>query len=270
MNMEAILSKNGKTYWIETGDSILRERLRHGQYQSTNWDFVQTILPRWRVCLDIGSNNALNAIHYAERFQQVHCWEPTPTTQTLWRNTIRDNGVTNCTLYTDALGKQQGTADIMIVPQCNGHNFLDHTPYNERAKESKKQRHTVTVQTLDAYGFTDVDFVKIDVEGFEWFVLQGAEHTISTNRPLIQAEVNPQFSQKFGYTAQAMIEWMRQRQYRVCSKRQGWLDGEFTNRSRTLLHNGVAIQREIDLFFVPQEWNTNLYSNTYETLFEEI
>jgi len=67
-----------------------------------------------------------------------------------------------------------------------------------------------------------------------------------------------------------MIEWMRQRRYRVCSKRQGWLDGEFTNRTRTLLHNGVAIQREIDLFFVPQEWNTNLYSNTFETLFEEI
>jgi FkbM family methyltransferase len=270
MNIEAIHSKNGKTYWVEEGDNILKNRLQYGQYQSTNWDFVQKILPTWRVCLDIGSNNALNAIHYAERFDHVHCWEPTPTTQTLWHNTVRDNGVTNTTLYKEALGDRPGTADIMVVPQCNGHNFIDHTPYNPRAKGSEKQRHTVNVQTLDSYGFDEVDFIKIDVEGYELYVLQGAEHTLQQNRPLVQAEVNPAFSQKFGYTAQAMIDWMRQRDYRVCSKKQGWLDGEFTNQRQTLLHNGVALRREIDLFFVPREWHTNLYSNTYDTLFEEI
>jgi FkbM family methyltransferase len=270
MQIEAINSKNGKTYWVEQGDSILRERLKHGQYQSTNWDFVQKVLTSWRTALDLGSNNGLNAVHYSEKFDRVECFEPTPTTQTLWRNTVRDNQANNCMLHTQALGDAPGTAEMMLVPQCNGHNFLDHSQHNPKAKESKKERATVEVRTLDSYNFQQVDFIKIDVEGYEQFVLNGGEQTLMRERPLVQIEVNPQFSQKFGYTAQSMLEWMRTRNFRVCSKNLGWLDGEFTNKTRTLMHNGVAIRREIDLFFVPVEWNLNLYNNRYDTLFEEV
>ena len=46
------------------------------------------------------------------------------------------------------------------------------------------------VKTLDSYNFTDVDIIKIDVEGFEVPLLEGARETILSNRPWIQIEAN--------------------------------------------------------------------------------
>lgn len=274
MNIEAIHAKNGKTYWVESGDTLYIQRLKSGQYQRTNWDFAQTVLPRFRTCIDIGSNNACNAIHYAERFDTVECFEPTPLAQALWQNTVKDNAVTNVSLHTEAVAERAGTTEIITHKLNGGHNHLAHYDKNPRAKRERLGRDTVTVQTrtLDSYSFIDVDFIKIDVEGYEWFVLQGAEQTIQRERPLLQLEIVANQCRKFNYRAEDMIEWLRERDYRVCSKRDGWLDGVFEGRHRNdnrgLYHNGVKRQGDMDLFFIPLEWQHQL--EPAKELFEEI
>jgi len=271
MNTEAIHSKNGKIYWVESGDTLYIQRLKSGQYQSTNWDFAQKVLPRFRTCIDIGSNNACNAIHYAERFHTVECFEPTPLAQTLWKNTVRDNAVTNVSLHTEALAECAGVTEIITHERNGGHNHLAHYDKNPRARRDRLGRDTVAVQTqtLDSYSFTRVDFIKIDVEGYEWFVLQGAEQTIQRERPLLQLEIVANQCRKFNYRAEHMIEWLRARDYRVCSKRDGWLDGVFEDKHRRgLYHNGAKRQGDMDLFFIPQEWRHELEPR--KELFSEI
>jgi hypothetical protein len=49
---------------------------------------------------------------------------------------------------------------------------------------------TVPVFTLDMFGFDDVDYIKIDVEGFEKKVLLGARRTLDRHNPLIVIEQN--------------------------------------------------------------------------------
>jgi len=48
----------------------------------------------------------------------------------------------------------------------------------------------VQQKTLDSFVFEDVDYIKIDVEGHELKVLQGATNTIKTYNPLIVVEEN--------------------------------------------------------------------------------
>lgn len=258
--IEPILSKNGKTYWVESEDTLYSQRLKAGQYQSTNWQFAQSILPQFRNCIDCGSNNACNAVHYAERFEWVHCFEPTDLAITLWQNTVRDNHTENTTLYTTALAETEGTTEIILHHKNGGHNHLSHYDKNPRAHRDRLTRKTQTVEThtLDSYDFQHVDFIKIDVEGYEYYVLQGAEQTLQKNRPLLQLEIVANQCRKFNYEAEHMIEWLRQRDYRVCSKRDGWLLGEFEGKGTKLLYNGVARSGDMDLFFVPREWNTRL------------
>ena len=263
-NIEPIQSKNGKIYWVEQEDTLYLQRLKAGQYQGNNWRFAQTILPQFRNCIDIGSNNACNAIHYAERFEWVECFEPTPLAQNLWHNTIRDNQVKNVTLHQEALGEYQGTTQIITHEKNGGHNHLAHYDKNPRANKDRLTRTTVEVEVkrLDDYDFEQVDFIKIDVEGYEWFVLQGGIKTLQQNRPLLQLEIVANQCRKFNYRAEDMIEWLRQQDYRVCSKKDGWLDGVFEGRHRSdnkgLYHNGVIRKRDMDLFFVPQEWDIKL------------
>jgi len=270
MNIEKINSKDGKVYWIEQGDTLYSQRLHSGQYQRSNWTFAQSILPQFRNCIDIGSNNAVNAINYAELFEWVECFEPTPLAQTLWKNTVRDNGVENVTLHTLALGEHTTTTEILVHERNGGHNHLTHWDKNPRANQSKNTRNTVTVDvtTVDSYAFEHVDFVKIDVEGYEWFVLQGAEQTILRERPLLQLEIVGKQCVKFNYTAEQMIQWIRQRGYRVASKRDGWLPGVFSTVRGELLYDGLARRGDMDLFFIPQEWSVNLHTSTFGDLFE--
>ena len=244
MNIEPILSKDGKTYWIERGDTLYAERLRHGQYQKTNWVFAQTLLDQTRRAIDVGSNNAVNAIHYSEVFDWVECFEPTQLAQQLWQNTIRDNGVENATLHTEALGEHTATTEILLHPNNGGHNHLAHYDKNPRARpeRSSKQTQSVAVATLDSKKFANVDFLKIDVEGYEFYVLQGGRRTIEQDRPVCQLEMVESQCRKFGYEPNDILAWFRTLDYRCVSKRRGWIDQGWSK--------GRA---DMDLFFVPRE-----------------
>ena len=48
----------------------------------------------------------------------------------------------------------------------------------------------VKVTTLDSFDFVDIGFIKLDVEGYETKILQGAVRTIENNNPTIVVEQN--------------------------------------------------------------------------------
>lgn len=255
MNILPIHSKDSHTYWVEEGDTLYIQRLRNGQYQRTNWQFAQTLIDDWSCAIDVGSNNACNAIHYAKRFTTVECFEPTPLAQQLWRNTVRDNSVTNVVLHPVGVGERSYSTEIITHWKNGGHNHLAHYDKNPRADESRSHRIKVPVQveTIDSFNFTNVGFIKVDVEGYEKFVLQGALQLISQSRPTIQLEIVANQCRKFGYNAEDMIEWIRSWDYTVVSKRRGNLLGKFTSDGKQIYYNGEHYRGEMDLWFQPNE-----------------
>jgi len=254
-NILPIHSKDGHTYWVEQGDTLYIQRLQQGQYQRTNWAFAQTLVDDWTRAIDVGSNNACNAIHYAKRFDSVECFEPTPLAQELWTNTVRDNQVANVTLYKVGVGEKSYTTEILTHEKNGGHNHLAHYDKNPRADEERSNRVRVAVQveTLDSFNFQDVGFIKVDVEGYEKFVLEGAQTLIAQCRPTIQLEIVANQCRKFNYKAEDMIEWIRSWDYTVVSKNRGNLYGKFTSDGKQIFYNGEHYKREMDLWFQPNE-----------------
>jgi FkbM family methyltransferase len=72
--------------------------------------------------------------------------------------------------------------------------------------ESSVQRREVRLVSLDSY-FADqhIDFIKIDIEGYEWFALQGASEVINRNKPSLMVEV--QSNQK------EIFAWLTEKDY---------------------------------------------------------
>lgn len=272
MNIEPIHSKDGHTYWVESGDKLYIQRLKAGQYQRSNWVFAQTLIDTWTRCIDVGTNNACNAIHYAKRFSTVECFEPTPLAQQLWTNTVRDNKVTNVNLYTVGLGEKAYTTEILIHEKNGGHNHLAHYDKNPRSRPegSNRQRVAVDVKTLDSFNFQDVGFIKIDVEGYERFVLEGARSTIARCRPTIQLEIVGNQCRKFNYRAEDMIAEIQSWGYSVVSRHRGVLQGEFKTVGPQLQFNGAKMKGEMDLWFQPTErLRKSVKDEIINNLFEE-
>ena len=86
----------------------------------------------------------------------------------------------------------------------------------ESIRPSKKPCHKV-----DEFNFTDIDYIKIDVEGFEKKVLIGAKETILKYKPLIVIEQNHvTIENEVRYAAKALLIEMGYRQ--VAIDKRGW------------------------------------------------
>ena len=80
-----------------------------------------------------------------------------------------------------ALGKENGKALLDIEEDNTG---------NTRIKViNETDLKTIEVRTLDSFDLKDIDYMKIDVEGFELPVLQGAVKTIRESKPFIHVEM---------------------------------------------------------------------------------
>ena len=66
----------------------------------------------------------------------------------------------------------------------------------------------INMRTIDSYNLQKVDFIKIDVEGFESFVLTGAIKTIQKFKPTMLIEINRGALEKNGMTSENIFSFL--------------------------------------------------------------
>ena len=125
----------------------------------------------WRGCVDAGANVGMWTRYLMQDFEQVHCFEPNPVFIECWRkNTPADQ---NAVLHEVGLGDSEHTATF-TQPLAQ---LLDRTPGD------------IQIRTLDSFELVDIDFIKIDVDGYEDLLVKGAQETIAQNLPVINIEM---------------------------------------------------------------------------------
>lgn len=113
---------------------------------------------------------------------QIHAFEPTKDVfETLHKN-IELNALQDCIKpHNAALGLTNGRASIKNRPTDN----LGGTSIQS------DENGDLVLKRLDDFDFTGIDFVKMDVEGFEADVLRGGVAFFATNKPALQIEIFP-------------------------------------------------------------------------------
>jgi FkbM family methyltransferase len=137
----------------------------------------------WRVAVDVGGHVGLWSAHLAKRFGAVMAFEPLEVHRECFRMNVLHP---NVTLYPEALGESEQTVH-MDAPRgsTGGTHVAD-------AGEAAQMRR------LDDYGMQNVDFMKLDCEGYELHVLRGAEETLKRCKPAIIVEQKPGRAESFG------------------------------------------------------------------------
>lgn len=116
------------------------------------------------------------------------------------------------TVHDVAAGPVESEVTFFIHPTLSAYSSLGQ-PARGTWEELIATR--VLMRPLDAVLTTGVDVVKIDVEGAELGVLQGAERLLATCRPTLMFESAPPHDDGLGYTKQALWSWLDERDYGI-------------------------------------------------------
>jgi len=134
---------------------------------------------------DVGANVGAFTCQIASLGHAVHAFEPVPETFCRLKNNVRFNGLLDrAHLNCLAVGKEQGLVTFHIEDNSPATNRMEMSSQNQIGKAINTQ--VVAAIDLDGYcksqGVKFIDFLKIDVEGMEPYVLQGARTLLNERR----------------------------------------------------------------------------------------
>jgi FkbM family methyltransferase len=168
----------------EMDQSMLSHAEKHKPQKFRAWhgNFIDDIIDLYlhpdcqkRTAIDIGASYGWMTIPFAQHFQNVYAFELLPeVTECLEYNTRR---LSNVSVGKTGLSFEKANVHVQRQPATG----LTTIGGGERSK-------LLPVTTLDQYNLTNVDLIKLDVEGHELSVLKGAKNILTNNSPVVIAE----------------------------------------------------------------------------------
>jgi FkbM family methyltransferase len=136
-----------------------------------------------RVAVDAGAHVGFWSYYLALGFGAVHAFEPSELFAQCFERNVRAK---NVVLHRVALGDEEKTVALEVDAQNTGATHVRPGAAGE-----------VPMRTLDGYRLDEVDFLKVDVEGYERQVLEGARETLVRCRPVVIVE-QKDFAARYG------------------------------------------------------------------------
>ncbi|MFC1869617.1 FkbM family methyltransferase [Thermodesulfobacteriota bacterium] len=198
-------------------DSVLAEPLFVGAgFEESEAALLRHLARLGMKVIDVGANIGLYTVLLGNLVGKTgHVWsfEPFPPVVNYLKKNIELNKLTNITVIEMAVAEKEGVLDFHVFPEgCDVYNSLGAA--NRPTEQLQAvQKIPVRVTTLDtiAYevGITEIDLLKIDVEGAEERVLKGAEKIIRRNPNIkIIMEIYEPSAKQCGCSSDRMIEML--------------------------------------------------------------
>lgn len=168
----------------------------------------------WRRAVDVGAHVGLWSMQLSKQFGRIEAFEPVPQFRDCWERNMATQMELNrkaehyCSLalHHCALGADEKGVFMNVDPADTGGTHIERFHRDDiQPKDLAQQRR------LDDFGFTDVDFIKIDCEGYELEVLRGAEQTLAACRPAVIVEQKQhKLGPNFGIKGVPAVDFLRE------------------------------------------------------------
>ena len=184
-----------------------------------SWKKAASILTSGCVVLDIGANCgqfslklAAALLHQKVRQFVIHAYEPNPDIFDLLTANLALNPELSHHVFCHALalGKENGEMTLAYNPANSGGGSITQDPsHPPPIGRWSKFHHPVRMarldKTVESLSLANIDFIKIDVEGFEPEVLLGGETVIEKFHPWLYVEITPAWLQGRGHSMEQFI-----------------------------------------------------------------
>jgi len=187
----------GHELHLSTSHHIDRGILAQGTY---DWALHQAIERRVRpgmICMDAGANLGEMTLHMASKVRQggtVYSFEPVPHVHKRLASHVARNSMEDVVrAFEVALAKVDGPVDMAFTAPDADQQGLGSIVNTNRDGLSQQMR--VQGRALDSFvsehGIPRINFMKVDIQGGEWFLLEGGAKVFSTMGPDLLMEISP-------------------------------------------------------------------------------
>lgn len=199
-------SRYGRMLYPFEDQYVGRSFKEYGEFSEEEIIIFRQFVGPGFVVLDVGANIGAHTIPLAQLTGPeglVVAFEPQRILHQILCANLALNNITNTLAYATALGDQPSTCMLPILDYTSSSNFGGISVSMAGGGD------IVVMETLDGFQLQRVDFIKLDVEGYERNVLMGGAETIKRCRPVLYVENDrPQHSE-------ALIQWILDMDYRL-------------------------------------------------------
>jgi len=174
-------------------DAITQEIVQRGVYDHWTLKAIEHLLTSINAdtCLDVGANIGNHALSMSGHCQKVIAFEPVPFIYSVLTQNLQNN-VSNAVALCVALSDKQEDRTIQIPLHGNLGQSSMATGFQSAEQVGIKAvvgDDFLSTAVADTAG-SAIDFIKIDVEGYESQVVAGLQKTIAVHQPLVLLEWN--------------------------------------------------------------------------------
>lgn len=169
---------------------------------------------RFRVAIDVGAHIGLWSYNLAHDFATVFAFEPVAEHRACFERNLEGVG-------------QHVHLHAMALGRITGHVAM-HTEQGSSGNTTVSGKGDIPMRPLDDLELVDVDFMKLDCEGYEENVLRGGECLIATCRPVIVVEQKRDMALKMGLKTLGAVDFLKTLGYTVVKE----ISGDFIMASR--------------------------------------
>lgn len=169
-----------------------RHVLRHGSFEQPEVKTARACLQPGDVAVDVGANVGLLTVPLALAVGpggRVLAVEPLPENVERLERNVHRNGIGNVTVVSAAAGAEDGEVQLQVAADSAFSSVEPVTKYRVSGALRVPCRRLDSL--WDELGRPRVALVKIDVEGAELSVLDGAQELLRTSRPVLLVEADP-------------------------------------------------------------------------------
>jgi FkbM family methyltransferase len=191
-----------------------------GYYEPNEFYLLKKILKPGMTFIDIGANIGLYTLFASKLLDNngiVLAIEPSERDMERLRANVELNNGQVIRLRQTAISNSSGERELLIAEEeHSGQNTFGAFAYAEVQNQCKR---LVKTETLDEVirdeALTRVDVIKIDVEGHEAFVFEGAKETLSNFRPILLVEISDTALMHQGCTSSRILSFLHKMGYRI-------------------------------------------------------
>jgi len=173
--------KGGKDHYFFVESRVAKDYVRTGLYEKSiiNW-VMDNFVRSDKAVIDIGAHMGHYTLNMVYKAKHVYAFECSPKSfNYLCANIALQDMNYSVTKYNVALSNKEGVANYYIRDKLDGGaNGISKFNLDENNNTPYIQ---VPTKTLDSFGLKNIGFMKIDVEGHEKEVLEGAINTLKEN-----------------------------------------------------------------------------------------